>query len=426
MLIPFTKSTLPNGVRVIFAPLTHTRAVSVLVLFKTGSKYETKRINGISHYLEHMFFKGTKKRPDKRQIAELLDGVGAEFNAFTSDESTGYYVKVERTHTSLALDVVSDILLNSMFPQNEMAREKNVIIEEINMIADTPMRQVHEYWEELLYGDQPAGRPVAGTRDGVKKITRNDLVSYFEKQYRSESMVVCIAGNFPQEKIHDEIKKRFAAMRKGIAQDKQPVVENQHGAQVYLASSKTGQSHILLGVRTFPLSDTRKYALSVLSTILGGGMSSRLFLSVREDKGLVYYIRTQSEMTTDTGYMNTAAGVDSARLELAIKAIMKEYRDIKNKGVTAAELKKAKSSLRGRMLIGLEETDDIASFLAGQELLENEIRDPEEEMDFIDKVKASEVQQVAKDIFTEDKINLVVLGPHDHSDKEKLTKIISF
>jgi len=414
-MISYSKSSLKNGLRVIFSPNPHTRAVTVLVLVKTGSKNEEKRVNGISHFLEHMFFKGTKKRPDKREIAQLLDEVGADFNAFTTDDITGYYIKVERTHTELALDIVSDILQNSTFPVKEITREKRVIFEEINMILDNPMRQIHEHWQELLYGDQPAGWPVAGTKETVGGILRKDLVRYFTEHYTSENMVVCVSGNFPQKKTKATIAKLFGSVLEGKAEPKETVQEYQTESQVHLVKKQSGQTHLLLGARAYPLSDKRRYALMLLADILGGGMSSRLFLSIREEKGLVYYIRTIPESNPDTGFIVTAAGVDNTRVEEAIKAIVKEYKSVAKSGVTKKELARAKSSMRGHMYLALEESNEVAQYLAAGELLEGAIRDPEEYMKYIDRVTVQDIKNVARDVFRYDKINMIVLGPHKNA-----------
>ena len=424
-MLAYTKTTLPNGLRVILAPFSHTRAVSVLVLVGTGSKYEEKRTNGISHFLEHMFFKGTKKRPDKKEIAELMDSVGAEFNAFTSYETTGYYVKVECSHVSLALDMVSDILLNSTFPAQEIEREQGVVVEEINMVADNPMRKIHDYWAELLYGDQPAGWAITGTKETVRALRREDLLSYFQKQYRSKNMVVCVAGNFSKDAVSREIKRRFAGTHKGAAQPKSDVREEQHAPQArVIANPAGGQTHVLLGARAFSMFDKRRYALAVLAAILGGGMSSRMFLAVREEKGLVYYIRTQPEMSLDSGFLVTAAGIDNSRMEEAIREIMNQYRKIKQRPVGAKELSKAKNFLRGHMAIELEESDEIALYLAGQEIMENTIRDPEEEIAHIQRVTARDVQRVAQDVLRRDTINLTVLGPEQNIDFAKIIERI--
>ena len=414
-MISYSKSSLKNGLRVILSHNEHTRAVTVLVLVKTGSKNEKKRINGVSHFLEHMFFKGTKKRPDKKEMAQLLDEVGAEFNAFTTDDVTGYYIKVERTHIELALDIVSDILQNSTFPPKEIAREKKVIFEEINMISDNPMRQIHQHWQELLYGDQPAGWPVPGTKETVGNISRKDLVEYFTENYLSHNMVVCVSGNFPKKKTRETIAKRFAGVREGDAEPKVPVEEYQTETKVHLVKKQLGQTHVLIGARGYPLSDKRRYALMILADILGGGMSSRLFLSVREEKGLVYYIRTIPESNPDSGFIVTAAGIDNARVGDAIRAIVKEYKSVAKKGVTKKELARAKSSMRGHMYLALEESNEIAEYLAAGELLEGVIRDPEEIMKRIDRITIQEVKDVARDVFRYDKINMVVLGPHKNA-----------
>ncbi len=414
----YSNFKLKNGIRVILAPMEQTRAVTVLVLVGTGSKYEEERTQGISHFLEHMFFKGTKKRPSKREMAELLDGVGAEFNAFTGQEYTGYYVKVEKTHAPLAIDIVSDILQNPIFPPKEIVLEKNVIFEEINMYADNPMHQIHEHWQKLLYGDQPAGRDIAGTKEAVGGITRRDLTEYFEKQYRSNNMVVCVAGGFVKDKMRKDITKAFANVRPGDAKGKLAVREYQTKPAAHVVSRASEQTHIMLGVRGYSMSDTRRHALDVLAYVLGGGMSSRLFLSVRDNKGLVYYIRTGSANFTDSGYMVTGAGIDNTRFIDAIKEIMKEYRSVKKNGITQKELKKAKGAMRGRSAIALEESNEVASFLSMGEILQKKIWDLEEEIRLVEKVTVKDVKEVAQDVLTYDKMNIAVLGP------QKNTKIL--
>jgi len=421
--IQYQKTTLKNGVRVIVAPMEHTKAVTVLVLFGTGSKYETKKTNGVSHYLEHMFFKGTKKRPRTIDISSLLDGVGGEFNAFTGEEFTGYYVKVATEHFDLALDVVSDILLHSKFDPKEVNRERGVIIEEINMNNDNPMRKVFEVWNELLYGDQPAGWPVAGTKETMAGIKRKDIIDYFNKQYVGENAVVIVAGNTKDGSALKKVEKYFSPLRPGKSYDKDEVGDAQNHPAVLLHTKQTDQTHICLGTRGFNLFDPRKYAAQLMATVLGGGMSSRMFISVRERKGLVYYISTMSDSDTDTGSILTRAGIDNTKVEKAVSTIVSEYKKIKRQKVSDSELKKAKNYIRGKTYLGLEASDDVAEFLGGQEILENQILSPEEILRTLERVTPKQIQSVAREIFVPEKMNLALVGPF--SDKSRFEELLS-
>jgi len=397
--------------------MNNTKAVTVLVLVGTGSKYETKKINGVSHFLEHMFFKGTEKRPRAVDISSLLDGVGGEFNAFTGEEFTGYYVKVATAHFDLALDVVSDILLNSKFDAKEINRERGVIVEEINMNNDNPMRKVFDVWNELLYGDQPAGWPIAGTKKTMAEISREDILDYFERQYVGDNIVVIVAGNTRKGLALNKTKKYFSPLKHGKSFDKNGVVEMQKCPGVFLNKKETDQTHICVGFRSFNIFDPKKYIAQIMSVILGGGMSSRMFISVRERRGLVYYISTSTDSDTDTGSIITRAGVDNKKVEQAVKTIVSEYRKIKNQKVSDSELKKSKNYVRGKTYLGLEASDDIAEFLGGQEIIENHILSTEEILKRIDDVTAKDIQEVAQEIFVPSNINLALVGPFDDNKK---------
>lgn len=421
--LSYQKTTLKNGVRVIVAPMTSTQAVTVLVLVGTGSKYETKGTNGVSHFLEHMFFKGTEKRPKAVDISSLLDGVGGEFNAFTSEEFTGYYVKVDTAHFDLALDVVSDILLHSKFDQKEIDRERGVIIEEINMNNDNPMHKIFVLWSELLFGDQPAGWPIAGTKETMAGITRKNIADYFTKQYVGDNIAVIVAGNTQNGSALRKVEDYFIPLRKGKSYEKTKVVEMQRCPAVLLQAKETDQTHICIGTRGFDLFNPKKYIAQILATILGGGMSSRMFISVRERRGLVYYISTVSDSNTDEGSIFTRAGIDNKKVEEAVRTIVAEYRKLKLKKVSSAELLKAKNYLRGRTYLGLEASDEVAEFLGGQEILENLILSPEEVLKHIDLVTALDIQEMAKEIFVPEKMNLALIGPF--SDKAKFETLLS-
>jgi len=420
----YKKSVLKNGLRIITIPMKGTRTVTVLVLVGTGSKYETKKINGISHFLEHMFFKGTKKRPNTLSLIEPLDRVGGIYNAFTGKEYTGYWAKVSFRHLDLALDWVSDIYLNSKFEEKEINRERGVIIQEIKMYLDNPMAFVDDLWEKLLYGDQPAGWLTIGEEKNIIRFKRKDFLRYRDRHYSSKNTVICLAGNIQSDEIKSKIKRYFKGGKTHNPPPKLKVIENQQKPDSLIYFKKTDQTHFCLGVRGYHLSHPLKYAQILLATILGGYMSSRLWISVREREGLAYYVKTSSQNDTDTGYLVTQAGVDHGKAERAINIILKEYKKIKEKKISSSELQKAKDNLKGKLSLSLESSDVQASFYASQELLTKKILSPKEEFSMVDKVTENDILRVARDIFQPSKLNLALIGPFKHKDKfQKLLKI---
>lgn len=412
-----------NGLRLVVVPMKSTKTVTVLVLVGTGSRYETKDINGISHFLEHMMFKGTTKRPNAIDISRELDSIGAEYNAFTSKEYTGYYAKSSNENLELITDVVSDIFLNSKLDAEEIEREKGVITEEINMYLDDPPRHVGELFETLLYGDQPSGWNIAGEKEIIQKLTRNNFVNYFDSHYVAKDTIIAVAGNVDKEKVRDElIPKFFKGSRIGDKLDRFPISESQDKPEIIIKYKKTDQTHFILGVRAYDIFSPKKEAAQVLSVILGGGMSSRLFISVRERQGLAYYISSSLDLYTDHGYLGTQSGVNNGKAEKAIETVLKEYKNIKDNLVPEEEIKKAKEFIKGRLVISLEQSDDLASFYANQWLLKDETLTPEEKLSKIMAVTADEVQAVAKEIFKPEKLNLALIGPFE--DKEKFEKLL--
>ena len=419
----FRKTVLKNGLRLITVPQKNTQAVTVLVLVGTGSKHEEKEVNGISHFLEHMFFKGTKKRPSSFAIAEPLDKIGGIYNAFTSQEYTGYFAKVESSNFELALDWVSDIFLNSLLPEKEIEKEKKVIHEEINMIYDHPMSYIGILWLKLLYGDQSAGWSIAGTKESVTKINRQKLLEYRQKQYSSDNTIVTVSGNFEEKLAFNLIKKLFSKIKIEKSKEKPKVIEKQKEPQCFLEERKTDQAHLCLGARGFNLFHPKRYSQELLATILGGGMmSSRLFIEIREKLGLAYYVSTDSEENPETGFLVTQAGVDNKKIEKAIKAILKEYQKMTQKEVSLSELKKAKDNIKGKMALFLESSDARASFCANQELLEKRILTPKEIFAKINEVTTFDIRQTAREIFRPEKLNLALIGPF--KDKNKFQKLL--
>ncbi|MDD5071133.1 MAG: pitrilysin family protein [Patescibacteria group bacterium] len=419
----FKQKKLKNGLKLITVPMTGTKTITILVMLKTGSKYENKKNNGISHFLEHMFFKGTKKRPTALAIAGGLDSIGAEFNAFTSKEYTGYFVKVDSSKIELAVDIVSDMLLNSKFDAKEIGREKGVIVEEINMRTDNPLIHIEDVFEECLYGDAPAGWYVSGRKENVLNFSRKDFINYFNSQYGTESAIVCLAGNI-KNNSEKAVSRYFSGLRKNDFQDKVKVIENQIKPQIKIHYKKTNQATISLGVRALPFGHKKEFILKVMSTILGGSMSSRLFTELREKKGLAYYVRTQSEFYTDSGYLTTQAGVPVDKIEEAIKIILSEYKKLTKILVGGQELKRTKDLIRGRSVIRLEASDDMASWYMEHLILGGKTLSPEDFFRKIDLVKAGDMKKLAGEIFTNNKLNLAIIGPF--KDKKKFEKILKF
>jgi len=420
----YHKITLNNGLRLILAPNKATQAVTALLVVGAGSKYETKKNNGISHFLEHLFFKGTKKRPTALKISETLDKVGGIYNAFTSKEWTGYFAKVDAAHWELALDWLSDIFLHSLLPAQEIERERGVILEEINMILDTPMKYVSELWEQLLYGDQPSGWDIIGNKENVQNLQRKDFLDYFKEHYCAKNTVLAVAGNFPEEKIKSIIKSHFKELNKLKPLNKLKTKEKQSEPQALVKHKQTDQTHLCLGVRAFGAFHPAKYVQEVLAVILGGNMSSRLFTEVREKRGLAYYIHTSCEDYTDSGYLVTQAGVPNDKADMVVKLLLKEYAKIRDRNVSAAELQKAKDYLKGVLTLSLESSDAQAMFLAGQELLENKILTLQEKCAKIERVSQSDIKRLCSAIFRPAKLNLALLGPHKNKEYfEKLLKI---
>lgn len=415
---------LKNGLNLYVVPMTGTATCTVLVLFHAGSKYENKRTNGLSHFLEHMFFKGTIRRPTPLAVTEVLDKVGGEFNAFTSKEYTGYYAKVDKTHLKTAVDWVSDMLLNPLMKAEEIEREKTVIHQEISMIKDTPMRNIDDVFEEHLYGDQPAGWDIAGSPTTVSNCTRRDLLSYFTKRYVAGQSTVIIAGNVQEGLALRLATKYFSGFRKGTAPKKQKVKEAQTRPALVVKHKETDQSHLMIGVRTFDCHDQRRIPLGVMATILGGYMSSRMFMSLREKHGLAYYVSCDTEHYSDSGYLAARAGVPNTDVVKAVQILMAEFTQMRDERVSADELSKAKEYIKGKTLMGLESSSAMANFVGSQIIHYKKAKDLEEIFKKIDAVSAKQINAVARDIFKNNGLNLAVIGPK--GQEASLKKVLRF
>src|SRR5574343_476079 len=393
----FNQKKLENDIRIITVPMLDNPDVTILVMVETGSEYEKKETSGLSHFLEHMMFKGTPRRPKSIDISRELESLGAHYNAFTGNEYTGYYAKVAKDHLDTAIDIVSDIYLNPLLDQKEIDKEKGVIIEEMKMYQDMPHRHIHHIFSELVYGDQPAGRNIVGNENTINSFNRDDFKKYLDEHYVAESTIVVVSGNFDENETVNKIEKIFSGISNG---------------------SKTKKIK----------KDEKDPVLSVLGAILGSGMSSRLFQKLREEMGVCYYVRAGNDSYTDHGMFTISAGVDVKRVEEVIKTLLDECRKIADEGVSRDELKKVKDYITGSFVLGLETSDSRAEYVAMNEIMKGKIESPDEEIAKIQNVSASDVQEMARAIFKDDKLNLAIIGPYkeDETNINRFMNLLTF
>lgn len=413
----FQRKTLPNGLRVVIVPMPGNLNVTVLALTATGSKYETKDLSGVSHFLEHMCFKGTTKRPSALAISGELDGLGAQYNAFTAHECTGYYAKAEKRHLAKILDVVADIFQNATLPAEEMEKERGVVIGEIEMYEDNPQDHVGDLFMEAMYGNQPAGWNVAGTRETVRQMTREEMAEYRKDNYTAASSAIVVAGGFDEETIWEEISKAFVDIRQGEKAAKLPVDDSQKSPVAKVEHKKSQQTHLILGFRAFNVYDERQKTLRLLAAVLGGGMSSRLFQRIREKMGAGYYVNAGAQFFTDHGIFSVNTGASNARVKEVVQAIMEEVARIANEKVPADEIERTKNFLTGNMSVGLETSSAFAQFYGGNEILGKPLKTPDEIKKEVRAVTAEDIQQVAREIFVDNRLSMALIGPFKDGDE---------
>ncbi len=412
----FSTHKLSNGTKVILAPLKETKAVTALVLVKVGSRYETPRTNGLSHVLEHMMFKGTGKWPTSLAISHTLDSIGAEYNAFTSKDHTGYYIKASVEEMPLVLEMLGELLLHAKLSAEELEREKNVIVEEIHMYEDNPMMHIGDVYEELLYGGSKLGWLISGSKETVLGMTQKDMLDYRDTYYHSGRVLVGVAGNVNKDTLQ-LVEKYFRVPKKPFGQRFEPFVARQTKPRVKVQFKETTQVHMTLGFHGLKHGDKRLAAAQLLHVILGGNMSSRLFIAVRERRGLAYYVRSSVDTYEDTGGFSVSAGLDASRIELAIQIIVKELERIRDNGVTAKELDKAKHYMRGHTTLALEETSAVVDWYAKQALFNQPLKTPEQKLKEVFAVTRDHVQAVAKDLIDMRRANLALIGPYKEEEK---------
>lgn len=417
--------TLPSGLKVLITPMPSLESVTTTVWVKTGARNEDPKVAGISHFLEHMVFKGSIKRPTARDISSAVDAIGGEFNAGTTKDWTNFYIKASKNKAETAMDVLSDMVLNPLLKDDEIEREKGTIVQEIAMYEDMPMAKIGEVFENLVFSGNQLGEDTAGTPKTVRGIKRDDFVNYRKLHYYPGNMLVTIAGGITESKALELAKKYFSDFPSSNSAFKGKVFKSvQKTPQVKLLNKKSEQAHFVLGFMGDPRGYKGRFAQGLLSTILGGGMSSRLFIEVRERRGLAYAVRTGTERYIDTGYISTYVGTDPSKVEEAIKVTLEEYYKIGSGKfpATESELIKAKGYIKGQLALSLEDTGSVNSFFGEPQLFINEALTPEEIYEKIDKITIKDIQEEAKRLFVPKNLNLAIIGPF--KDKDKFVQLI--
>lgn len=415
---------LDNGLTIIGIPLKDSKTTTVLTLVGVGSRYESDMEQGLSHFLEHMMFKGTQKRPNAKIIAQELDGLGASYNAFTSYEYTGYWVKVRNQKKYIALDVIADIFQNSLLKDSDIQVERGAIIEELNMYLDMPTRQIHTDFQTLLYGNHtPLGRSIIGTKESINSFNRQNFVDYFTHKYVTSNTYIIVAGEIDNNML-DKVELSFNNARQAEVPQKENIQITQNSPKINIRNKKTDQTHLMLGFHIPSIHTQDRYIASIASTILGGYMSSRLFTEIREKRGLSYYIRADSHHFDDTGVFNINTGVQNTKIIDTVKLILKELKDMKSYPVTEKELNIAKEHIQGQTVMGFESSDEIAAIIGMNELLLHQPFDLEAEMAQYRSVTKQQILDFMQQYTLAEHLNLALIGNISASDSIKLEKIL--
>lgn len=410
--------------RVITVPMKNTSAVTSIVFVKTGSRYEQKKENGISHVLEHLFFEGTKKRPGKADIKRELDRIGAQKNAYTSQDHTAYYVKADVKHLDLSLDILSDMYLDSLFKPETIEKERKVVVEEIRMYKDNPQRQVWDNFANLLYPDNSLGWSIAGPEKTVLSLKRNDFLSYMKKHYVAQNTIIVVAGNMEEKDVIGKVEKYFKRAPQGSVSTFDRVKDMQKEPRVHIEYKKIDQAHLVVGMNAYSISDERRHALEMLSAILGGYWSARLIMTVRENLGLAYYVGCDTDHHEDIGSFSAYAGVNLKNVDTGIKAIMREFKKVKSQRIPKKEIDDAKSHIEGALSLRLELSDNVAIGAGWTEVVGGRIETPEEYLRKIKRVSGDDIRAAANDILKTNKLNLAIIGPFLEKDKKRFQSLL--
>ncbi len=407
---PYKKTTLANGLRILTCTMPQTYSISLAIFLGAGSRYEPPEEAGISHIIEHMCFKGTPKRPTAKEITEAIEGVGGLLNASTDHEMTVYWCKVARPHFNIAVDVVLDMLRNAKFDPEDMEKERKVILEELNMINDSPQSQVDLLIDEVIWPNQPLGRDIGGTRETVNAITRNQVMDYMHSQYGPANAVISVAGNISHEEAVETLSSYLMDWTPNTPRSIYPTQDGQDGPRLKVGKRKTEQTHVSLGVRGLSLTDPDRYALDLLGVILGEGMSSRLFQELREKQGIAYDVHSYVHHFLDSGAFIVYAGVEHSKTKGAIQSILEELGKLRE-GVLEEELTKARELSKGRLLLRMEDSRAVTGWMGAQELLLSEVKSVNEVVAALEGITTEDLQRIARRLVVGDKLNLAVVGP---------------
>jgi len=410
--LAYEKIILDNGLRLLTAAMPHTRSVAINYFIGTGSRYEPEEQAGISHFIEHVCFKGTAKRPTSTEIATVIEGVGGMLNAGTDKELTIYWSKVAQPHFASALDVMTDILLNSKFDPAEIEKERQVIIEEINMSLDSPAQRVSMLIDELMWPEHPLGRDIAGSKESVAAISREMMLDYLAGQYRPDNTVLAIAGAINHQEVIDIVSQATAGWSKKRPCAQYLPYQGKTGRRVLIEKRDTEQIQLCLSLPGLSFTHPERFKLDLLNIILGEGMSSRLFIEIRDKLGLAYSIQSYAEHFLDTGAMTISAGVDNKNLSVAVRAIIEELARLKE-DIPEAELNKAKELFKGRIWLRMEDSRSVAGWMGSQEILTGKILTVDEVIAIIDAITAGELKQLAEKLLVGDRLRLAAVGPID-------------
>ncbi len=414
--LPFCERTvLPNGLRILTSSMPHTHSVAVTIYVGAGSRYERNGEEGVSHFLEHMLFKGTDKRPTAKEIAEAIDGVGGMLNGATDREYTTYYIKVARPHMELAVDVLCQLVRRPLIDSSEIEKERQVVIEELAAVSDSPAQIADLLLDGLLWPDNPLGRDVAGSAESVNGIGRETLLNYLDEQYAPNNTVVAVTGNITHAEVVEALSRELGGWERGSPTAWLPAT-NPNGRRCTVQYKATEQAHVTMAVRGIPLGHPDRHAMSFLSVILGEGMSSRLFMELREKRGLVYDVSSYAYHFLDTGAFNVYTGVDPKKATEAVKVVMGELEKLRDRGPASDELTKARELSKGRMLMRMEDTRAVSGWIGAQELLLERVKTVEEIVAEMDAVTIEDLQRVARELIDPRQSYLAVVGPY-RSDK---------
>ena len=418
---------LENGLRVLLLPIENSKSISMHVTAQVGSRYESREINGISHFLEHLMFKGTKERPSTEIISKELDSIGANFNAFTAKDRTAYYITAHKKHLVVISDILADMLQNSLFDAEEVEKEKGVIIEEIHMYEDNPLMSIEDLAEDALFGDNPLGWDIAGPEQNIKDMTAEDIKGYYEGYYHPENLMLVLTGDFDEVEAMKIIKEKWGAMpvNEYPAIEAEKIEVELNGPELKVKEKETKQYQLAFAFPGVSYTDDDAMGMKLLGLILGGNMSSRLFLRIREKQGLCYLVRSYNNYYEDNGAFIVQAGLDKERIKPAITAILNELKLLRDEVIDEAELEKAKNYLEGKLSLGTETAGQMAGWYTGQLAFHSEIKSPEKYLDEVKDVSVEDIKRLAENLFQDKNINLALIGQLK-GDKKEIEDLLKF